>query len=123
MFGFLRDFIDLLSFLNFLKKEDQKITLDELANIMSDNTDQIIIDLMQKELLNFGGGFFEIFYDDENPKNFDINLKLYFSNKNGEILMKETRKVLAIGSLCDTDFTDLKSQKTIKYEVNPPLNQ
>ncbi|MCF0263424.1 hypothetical protein KW868_02920 [Acinetobacter guillouiae] len=118
MFGFLRGFIGLLY---FLKKEDQKITLDELANIMSNHTDQIIIDLMQKESLNFGGGFFEIFYDDEKPKKFDIYLKLYFLNINGDILMKETKKMLTIGCLCEKDCIELRSYKTIKYEVNPPI--
>lgn len=123
MFGFLRDFIDLLSFLNFLKKEDQKITLDELANMMSDHTDQIIIDLMRKELLNFGGGFFEIFYDDNKPNNFDINLKLYFSDENGGLFLKETGKKLAIGCLYDVDSIELKNKKNIKYVVNIPVNQ
>ena len=85
MFGFLKGGIDLFS---FLKKEDRKITLDELANIMSDHTDQIIIDLIKKESLNFFGGVFEIFYDDKKPKKFDIYLKLYFLNIDGNILMK-----------------------------------
>jgi hypothetical protein len=58
MFGFLINVIDLLSFFNYLDKENKKVTLDELANLMSDHTDEIIIDLMQKESLNFGGGIF-----------------------------------------------------------------
>ena len=119
MFGFLKEGIYLFS---FLKKEDRKITLDELANVMSDHTDQIVIDLMREESLNFFGGFFEIFYDDENPKSFDIYLKLYFLNMDGNILMKETKKVFKIGCLCEKDYAELIICKMIRYEVNPPLN-
>jgi hypothetical protein len=122
MFGFLINVIDLLSFFNYLDKENKKVTLDELANLMSDHTDEIIIDLMQKESLNFGGGIFEISYDDKKPKKFVIHLKLYFSDQNGEILLKETSKILKITNLDDADGADLKRAERISYSISEPNN-
>ena len=52
MFGFLINVIDLLSFFNYLDKENKKVTLDELANLMSDHTDEIITLLCSNRTIN-----------------------------------------------------------------------
>lgn len=121
MFGFLINMIDVLSFLNVFDKEDKKVTLDEIANLMSEHTDRIIIDLIRKESLNFGGGVFEVSYDNKQQKNFYVNLKLYFLDKKEEFLLKETSKIFKISNLADEDVVELKKLKKISYSVHKPV--
>lgn len=107
-------------FFDKLENIDKQLSLDELADKFSKNTDNILHTIQKKENIKFGGGVFEIIHKTEQGNKFLVSLKLYFIDKDENYLMKQIDKDLPIFMLTEIAYQELKTLKSISYDVDEP---
>ena len=107
------------SFLSVVIKRDMEI--DELAKLYSAKLDEII----RKEIgnnLSYVGGTFNLSYLDE--KSFELSFELFFQDAEKDWVKKEsTSTPQPISYLTDNAVKELRTEKVISFEVDPPKIQ
>lgn len=98
----------------------EPISLDQLVARLSDDTDKEILQIQQQEALNFVGGELIVSSKASQDHYFSIDLKLYFKNSFGKIILKEKHKELELFILENSSKNDLLQKTVIKYEVDEP---
>ena len=107
------------SFLSVVIKRDMEI--DELAKLYSAKLDEII----RKEIsnnLSYVGGTFNISYLDE--KAFELSFELFFQDAEKDWVKKESKSTpQPISYLTENAVKELRAEKVISFEVDPPKIQ
>ena len=107
------------SFLSVVIKRDMEI--DELAKLYSAKLDEII----RKEIsnnLSYVGGTFNISYLDE--KAFELSFELFFQDAEKDWVKKESKSTpQPINYLTENAVKELRTEKVISFEVDPPKIQ
>ena len=107
------------SFLSVVIKRDMEI--DELAKLYSAKLDEII----RKEISNnlfYVGGTFNISYLDE--KAFELSFELFFQDAEKAWGKKESKSTpQPISYLTENAVKELRAEKVISFEVDPPKIQ
>lgn len=107
------------NFLSVVIKRDMEI--DELAKLYSPKLDDII----RKEMsngLDYVGGNFNLAYLDE--KTFELSFELFFQDAEKNWVKKESKsKPQPIIYLTETALKELRMEKLISFEIDPPKIQ
>lgn len=95
------------------------LSLDDLANKFSNDTDRIIIEFEDREGLKFLGGKLIVSMD-QNIDFFNFKLNIYFTTEDKRVILKEVNKKMPIILLTEDSCIILKTTKPIEYEVTEP---
>lgn len=98
----------------------EPVSLDSLVRGLSNETDKEILKIIKFEDVLFIGGELIVLNQSQKKDHFSLDLKLYFQNKNKEIILKEKHKELEVSILDETSQQELFNKGTIKYEINEP---
>ena len=98
------------------------MSLEELQVVYTKNLDKIILQEEQTNSTKFVGGEFCLNYIDED--HYDCAYKLFFMDKSKKIFEISTKsKPFDSSYLNSTTRDELKSEKTIKFEISEPSRE
>ncbi|MCM3078364.1 hypothetical protein [Brevibacillus invocatus] len=101
-----------------MKKDNQRVTLDELAAQYSDECDRMIELGSEKGSLYYVGGRFCMQKAEVDSIRLDI--QMYFQNQQGEWIQKQIGKTVPLSRLTKEAQAELLSRGEVQYELEPP---
>lgn len=93
--------------------------LDELAELYSKASDQIITEGLNQGL-EFYGGKFRIHYVSTDFSKVKLELEAYFQNARAEWIKKSTESFINNKLLTPDAYTELTNEKIVEYELLDP---
>jgi hypothetical protein len=98
----------------------QRQSIEDIIKKYSDDCDEIILrELKQSTDLTYISGYFIIKLSDD-QKRVKLNADMYFQDKSGQWIKKESQDSFRAISLHEKDLEELKSREELKYELSSP---
>lgn len=115
--SFLEDTEEFIKvFKQFLPSPKMQYNLNEIAELYSKSTEEIIKKIEVKEELTFAGGIFKITYT--SSKEFKVSMEGYFQDSAKKWVKKETKNLLPTSNLTESALKELQDAKEVSYEIS-----
>ncbi|MDA1908336.1 hypothetical protein PDK24_21230 [Bacillus cereus] len=115
--SFLEDTEEFIKvFKHFLPSPKMQYSLNEIAELYSKSTEEIIKKIEVKDELTFAGGIFKITYT--SSKEFKVSVEGYFQDSAKKWVKKETNNLLPISNLTESALKELQDTKEVSYEIS-----
>ncbi len=98
----------------------EPVSIDAFVSRFSDDTDRLIIKLQKSEGIAFVGGHVVVKALQNDPKSFQLGLDLYFTDKDGKVILKGLTQKLPCLLLDERSLADIRAKREIKFEVTEP---
>lgn len=100
--------------MSILERLKRKKTLEEILDIYEKNIDNYILEVSQKEKLNYISGYLTVNPTSEVVK---IDIECYFQNKRKKWIKKEAHNVISRENIADQIIECIET----KYEIESPF--
>ncbi|MGG0293770.1 hypothetical protein ABEY30_00385 [Bacillus pacificus] len=103
-------------FKQFLPSPKIQYNLNEIAELYSESTEEIIKKIEVNDKLTFAGGIFKITYT--SSKEFKVSMDGYFQDSTKKWVKKETNNLLPTSNLTESALKELQDAKEVSYEIS-----
>ncbi|MDV6036387.1 hypothetical protein N7X28_07845 [Bacillus sp. SM-B1] len=103
-------------FKQFLPSPKIQYNLNEIAELYSESTEEIIKKIEVNDKLTFAGGIFKITYT--SSKEFKVSMDGYFQDSAKKWVKKETNNSLPTSNLTESALKELQDAKEVSYEIS-----
>ncbi|MDA2737659.1 hypothetical protein PDQ75_21115 [Bacillus cereus group sp. Bc015] len=103
-------------FKRFLPSPKIQYNLNEIAELYSESTEEIIKKIEVNDKLTFAGGIFKITYT--SSKEFKVSMDGYFQDSAKKWVKKETNNLLPTSNLTESALKELQDAKEVSYEIS-----
>ncbi|GCF70226.1 MULTISPECIES: hypothetical protein [Bacillus] len=103
-------------FKQFLPSPKIQYNLNEIAELYSESTEEIIKKIEVNDKLTFAGGIFKITYT--SSKEFKVSMDGYFQDSAKKWVKKETNNLLPTSNLTESALKELQDAKEVSYEIS-----